>query len=194
MRNRWKSAVRTAVALAALAACAAAAAAQEAPGRVAVAVLALDEPAAARIQVFRDRDDTPVAAGAAGEPIELPAGSWRIVATLEAAIDRPERGRHGVLVRSGETTALTINFNVARVTLRCLWNDDAEATGAVKLRRPGESEWLPEVPCGAPFLVSGGTYEAEARIAHPDGRTATVHVDRLQDVNGGVQALPVRVP
>lgn len=163
--------------------------AQPAPrGTVRVEVTANGTDADAQIELLPPAGGTAAATGAPRTPLAVPPGTWNVRVTLTGALDRPARTREAVAVAAGAETSVRVDFEVAEVAFACR-KGTAEASGEVRIRRPGASAWLPPVACGRTFLVSGGTYEAQATV----GGTS-VQVEALQIVAGAVQRLPITAP
>ena len=161
--------------------------AQDAPGKLDVRLTANGSPASGSFEVLPSQGGPAVGQSPAGTPVDVPAGVYDVKATLTEAIDRPSRSRGGVEVEAGAVRVLRIDFQVGRVTLLC--RKDGETVAAdVSLRRPGRSSWLPAVHCGVPFLVSGGTYEADVTL---EGAATGILVPRLQIMAGTTQRLAV---
>ncbi|MBI5491070.1 MAG: hypothetical protein HY905_27310 [Deltaproteobacteria bacterium] len=170
-----------------LAALAGAAGAQDARGKLEVRLTANGEPAAGTVEIFPSQGGPSAYAGPTGTPVELPAAVYDVKVTLTDAIDHPTRSRGGIEVTVGNDRTVHIDFQVGRVTLLC--RKDGEALDAeISLRRPGSSNWLPAVHCGVPFLVSGGTYEAD--VTPLDSLTG-VQAGPLQIMSGTTQRLAI---
>jgi len=185
--TRW---MRTGIAVGALLACVAAVAAgQAALGRLKVEITANGEAADAEVELQPAGGGRTVTVEA-NRAAEVPAGAYRVKATLTAALDDPVRTQDDVRVTAGALTAVRIDFDVSRITLVCR-RGDTDVQGEVKIRRPGASAWLGPVRCGEPFLVSGGTYEARVTAA---GASAPVAIDRVQIMAGATQRLPLHLP
>jgi len=164
--------------------------AQGALGKLKVTVTANGEAAAATVEVLPAAGGAAVAHGEGGKVLDVPAGTFEVRATLTEAIDDPVQTKSGVVVTAGAQADVSIDFEVARVTLVCR-KGGADVTGTVKIRRPGASGWLPEVRCGEAFLVSGGTYEAQVTVT---GAAQPVSIDRVQIMSGATQRLPLNLP
>ena len=185
--RRW---MRTGIAIGALVACAAAVAAgQVALGRLKVEITANGEPSDAKVELQPAGGGRSVIVEA-NRAAEVPAGTYRVRATLTAALDNPVRTRDDVRVTAGAQTAVRIDFDVSHITLVCR-RGDSDVQGEVKIRRPGAAAWLGPVRCGEPFLVSGGTYEALVTVA---GASAPVAIERVQIMAGATQRLPLHLP
>ncbi|MBI5501900.1 MAG: hypothetical protein HY907_16775 [Deltaproteobacteria bacterium] len=168
-----------------LAALAGAAGAQDAQGTLDVRLSANGEPAAGTVTIFPSAGGPAAYDGPANAPAALPHGVYDVKATLTDAIDHPTRSRGGIELTAGDDRTIHIDFQVGRVTLLCRKNGTA-LDAEISLRRPGSSTWLPAVHCGVPFLVSGGTYEAD--ITPLDSTTGTP-AGTLQIMAGTTQRL-----
>ena len=183
-------AMRTGIAVGILLACMASiAAAQAAVGKLMVAVTANGEAAVGRVEVL------PAGGGAAvttegGRAVDVPVGTYQVKVTLTEALDDPVRTQDAVQVTAGAQATVTVDFEVSRITLVCR-KGEADVQGEVKIRRPGASAWLGPVRCGEPFLVSGGSYEAQVTAA---GAATPVTIDRVQIMAGATQRLPLHLP
>lgn len=188
--SRW---MRTGIAVGAVLAClAAVAVAQAALGKLKVEITANGEPvdgADARVDLLPAGGGRTVVAEA-NRVAEVPAGIYQVKATLIDALDDPVRTQDDVRVVAGEQATVKIDFEVSRITLVCR-KGETDVQGEVKIRRPGASAWLGPVRCGEPFLVSGGTYEAQVTVA---GGGAPVAIDRVQIMSGATQRLPLHLP
>ncbi|MBN1774249.1 MAG: hypothetical protein JXB32_23520, partial [Deltaproteobacteria bacterium] len=126
----------------------------------------------------------------ANRELEVPVATYRVKVTLTEALDDPVRSQDDVRVAAGAPATVKIDFEVSRITLVCR-KGDADVQGEVKIRRPGASTWLGPVRCGEPFVVSGGSYEAQVTAA---GASAPVTIDRVQIMAGATQRLPLHLP
>jgi len=182
--------MRTGVAVGVVLAClAGVAVAQATLGKLKVEVTANGEAAAGKVEIVPGGGGATVTTEG-GRVVELPAGTYQVKTTLTEALDDPVRTQEDVRVTAGALATVKTEFEVSRITLVCR-KGDADVQGEVKIRRPGASAWLGPVRCGEPFLVSGGSYEAQVTAA---GATAPVTIDRVQIMAGATQRLPLHLP
>jgi hypothetical protein len=182
--------MRTGIAVGALLVCVAGVAvAQAAVGKLKVELTANGEAAGGRVEV-RPAGGGAAVTAEAGRALELPAGTYQVKVTLTEALDDPVRTQDEVRVTAGAQAVVTVDFEVSRITLVCR-QGDTDVQGEVKIRRPGAATWLGPVRCGEPFVVSGGSYEAQVTAA---GASAPVTIDRVQIMAGATQRLPLHLP
>jgi hypothetical protein len=183
--------MRTGIAVGALLVCLAGlAAAQAALGKLKVEVTANGEAAVGKVELLPAAGGAALATSDGGGVFDVPAGTYQVKATLTEALDDPVRTQDGVQVTAAAPATVKIDFEVSRITLVCR-KGDTDVQGELKIRRPGSSAWLGPVRCGEPFLVSGGSYEAQVTAA---GAAAPVTIDRVQIMAGATQRLALQLP
>jgi hypothetical protein len=111
-----------------------------------------------------------VASGRCGQaPVEVPAGRYEAVLTLETAIDRPQR-TVSLTVPEGGRALATARFSTSIVEVR-FTKDRAPVHGLAIIRRDGET--VGTLGSGVSARISAGTYEIVARYRTED-RTYSV--------------------
>jgi hypothetical protein len=102
-------------------------------------------------------------------PIEVPAGTYEAVLTLETAIDRPQRTVR-LTVPSGGRARATASFSTSILEVR-FTNDRAPVHGMAIIRRDGRT--VATLGSRVSARISSGTYEIVARY-RTEERTYTV--------------------
>jgi hypothetical protein len=121
----------------------------------------------------------------------LPPGRYDVRAGFPQAIDGAAEVKEAIRIQSGQDKTVEFTFDsMSQVTLECK-RGGRNASGTIRLRRPGATDYLPEARCQEEFFITGGAWEAEVTIG--GGRGGIQITTTLQIVGGGVIRTPIMI-
>lgn len=100
-----------------------------------------------------------VATGDCGQPIDVPAGTYQAVLTLETTVDRPQRSVQ-LTVPSGGSARATASFSTSTLEVR-FTKDRRAVHGLAEIRRDGRT--IATLGSGVSARLSSGSYEIVTR-------------------------------
>jgi hypothetical protein len=156
------------------------------PGSVTVAAVIDGKNVPAQVRVL-DASGAVQAEEAAGAPITLPAGDYRVEVSItdaQAMVDKPTQSRP-LTLRAGQNTQLEESFRWAKISMNVISGGRSTPGAVVKLLREGQV--VAEFKSGAPpVAVTPGRYEADVLL-----KGSSVRVKGLQFPAGATQTVPV---
>jgi len=109
-----------------------------------------------------------VASGSCGTELSVPAGKYKVTATLDGALDTPSRSLN-VQAIAGKSTPVALDFQTGVLEVR-IESKGSRGTGLVTIKRG--SKRIGTLGAGVPARLSAGDYEVVVRLGGVERRYA----------------------